>query len=90
VIALVAGPPATTIARSSDPVGLAIPVHRFANFDAAIVVEKVVVDAMNYWAPVEGLPDAWRKATTVGRLRLGHVNEEAAGYRRGTEKRIDP
>lgn len=36
---------------------LAIPVHRFAAFDAASVAGKIVVDAMNYWPPVDGVQE---------------------------------
>jgi predicted dinucleotide-binding enzyme len=33
----------------SDIVVLAIPLHRFAAFDPALVAGKLVIDAMNYW-----------------------------------------
>jgi predicted dinucleotide-binding enzyme len=39
----------------ADVVVLAIPAHRFAGFDPALVTGKVVVDAMNYWPPVDGV-----------------------------------
>jgi len=39
----------------ADVVILAIPIHRFAAFDPALVAGKVVVDVMNYWPPVDGL-----------------------------------
>src|SRR5256714_10183209 len=45
---------AADAAAESDVVVLAIPVHRFAAFDSALVAGKVVVDAMNYWPPVDG------------------------------------
>ncbi|MDX6371537.1 MAG: 8-hydroxy-5-deazaflavin:NADPH oxidoreductase [Nocardioidaceae bacterium] len=41
----------------SDIVVLAIPLHRLATFDASLVAGKIVVDAMNYWAPVDGVQD---------------------------------
>jgi predicted dinucleotide-binding enzyme len=34
---------------------LAIPIHRFAAFDPALVAGKLVVDVMNYWPPVDGV-----------------------------------
>jgi predicted dinucleotide-binding enzyme len=34
---------------------LAIPLHKFAAFDPALVADKLVVDTMNYWAPVDGV-----------------------------------
>jgi predicted dinucleotide-binding enzyme len=39
----------------ADVVVLAIPAHRFPGFDPALVTGKVVVDAMNYWPPVDGV-----------------------------------
>jgi predicted dinucleotide-binding enzyme len=41
----------------SDVVVLAIPVHRFAAFDSALVAGKLVIDAMNYWPPVDGVQE---------------------------------
>jgi len=38
----------------ADIVVLAIPLHRFATFDPALVANKIVVDTMNYWPPVDG------------------------------------
>ena len=39
----------------ADVVVLAIPVHKFAAFDPALVAGKLVVDVMNYWPPVDGV-----------------------------------
>jgi predicted dinucleotide-binding enzyme len=41
----------------ADVVVLAIPIHKFATFDSALVAGKVVVDAMNYWPPVDGVQE---------------------------------
>ena len=43
--------------QRSDIVVLAIPLHRFATFDASLVAGKIVVDAMNYWPPVDGVQE---------------------------------
>jgi 8-hydroxy-5-deazaflavin:NADPH oxidoreductase len=39
----------------ADVVLLAIPIHKFATFDRALVAGKLVVDIMNYWPPVDGV-----------------------------------
>jgi len=39
----------------ADIVVLAIPLHRFATFDPALVAGKLVVDTMNYWPPIDGV-----------------------------------
>jgi predicted dinucleotide-binding enzyme len=43
--------------EDADIVVLAIPLHRFATFDPALVAGKVVVDTMNYWPPVDGVQE---------------------------------
>jgi predicted dinucleotide-binding enzyme len=40
---------------SADVVVLAIPAHRFVSFDPDLVAGKLVVDAMNYWPPIDGV-----------------------------------
>ena len=39
----------------ADVVVMAIPAHRFVAFDSDLVAGKLVVDAMNYWPPVDGV-----------------------------------
>jgi hypothetical protein len=41
----------------ADIVVLSTPLHRFADLDPALVAGKLVVDAMNYWPPVNGVLD---------------------------------
>jgi predicted dinucleotide-binding enzyme len=43
----------------ADVVVLAIPIHRFAAFDADLVAGKVVVDVMNYWPPMDGIQETF-------------------------------
>jgi 8-hydroxy-5-deazaflavin:NADPH oxidoreductase len=50
---------AVDAAEDSDVVVMAIPIHRFASFDSAIVAGKVVIDAMNYWPPVDGIQETF-------------------------------
>jgi predicted dinucleotide-binding enzyme len=41
--------------RDADLVIMAIPLHAFARIDPAPLAGKVVVDMMNYWAPIDGV-----------------------------------
>jgi predicted dinucleotide-binding enzyme len=43
--------------RDADVVVLAIPLHRFPAFDPGLVAGKIVVDAMNYWPPMDGVQE---------------------------------
>jgi hypothetical protein len=48
---------ASDAAADADIVVLSIPLHRFAGFDPGLVAGKLVVDAMNYWPPVNGVQE---------------------------------
>jgi predicted dinucleotide-binding enzyme len=43
--------------EDADIVVLAIPLHKFAAFDPALVADKLVVDTMNYWPPIDGVQE---------------------------------
>lgn len=43
--------------KASDIVVLSIPLHKFPAFDPGLVAAKLVVDAMNYWPPVNGVQE---------------------------------
>ena len=43
--------------RDADIVVLAIPLHKFAAFDPALLADKIVVDTMNYWSPTDGVQE---------------------------------
>lgn len=46
------------VASQADIVVLALPLHRFRNLPPEQLAGRIVIDAMNYWAPTDGeLPD---------------------------------
>lgn len=44
-------------AAASDLVIVAIPLHKYRTLNPADLAGRVVIDAMNYWAPVDGVHD---------------------------------
>ena len=48
---------ASDAVADADIVVLAIPLHRLTDVDPALLAGKVVVDAMNYWPPVDGVQE---------------------------------
>jgi predicted dinucleotide-binding enzyme len=58
----------------ADLVVLAIPLHRLATFDPAVVADRLVVDVMNYWPAVDGVQqmfeDASRGSSEIVQERL--------------------
>jgi predicted dinucleotide-binding enzyme len=53
---------AADVIASADLVVLAIPLHKFRSLDPDSLRGKVVVDAMNYWAPIDGTLDGFESA----------------------------
>jgi 8-hydroxy-5-deazaflavin:NADPH oxidoreductase len=54
---LAAGARAATtdeVVRDADIIILAVPTHRFRELPSDLFAGKILVDAMNYWAPVDG------------------------------------
>src|SRR5713226_3567131 len=46
---------------NADIVVLSIPLHRFADLDPRLAAGKLVVDAMNYWPPVNGVQEMFEE-----------------------------
>jgi predicted dinucleotide-binding enzyme len=42
-------------ARAADVVVLAVPLHKYRSIDPEVLKGKIVIDAMNHWAPVDGV-----------------------------------
>jgi len=60
--------------EGSDIVVLAIPLYRFPSLDPDMVANKIVVDAMNYWPPIDGVremfEDRWHGSSEIVQHRL--------------------
>jgi predicted dinucleotide-binding enzyme len=50
------------VVRHADLIVLAIPLHRFRVLPRTLLAGKVVIDAMNYWEPVDGDDDELAQA----------------------------
>jgi predicted dinucleotide-binding enzyme len=48
---------AADAAGEADIVVLAIPLHKFTTLDSSLVAGKLVVDATNYWPPIDGVQE---------------------------------
>jgi len=75
---------ASDAVADADIVVLAIPLHRFADIDPALLDGKLVVDAMNYWPASDGVLEpfedggssetvAWRLAGSAVVKALNHI-----------------
>jgi len=49
---------------TADIVVLAVPLHKYRSIDADALVGKIVIDAMNYWAPIDGTQDDFESGTS--------------------------
>jgi predicted dinucleotide-binding enzyme len=51
---------------SADIVVLALPLHKYRSVDSDALRGKVVIDAMNYWSPIDGTQDEFESGNTSG------------------------
>jgi 8-hydroxy-5-deazaflavin:NADPH oxidoreductase len=62
------------VVRGSDIIVLAVPTHRFRELPRDLFAGRILVDAMNYWAPVDGddpeLADARDGTSTIVQERF--------------------
>ena len=45
------------VVRQADMIVLAVPTHRFRDLPSDLFAGKILIDAMNYWEPVDGADD---------------------------------
>ena len=62
--------------QGADLVVLAIPLHKFATLDPALMAGKLVVDAMNYWPATDGVEEMFEDrldtSSEIVQRRLAH------------------
>lgn len=88
--------------RGSDIIVLAVPLHKYRSIDASVLQGHVVIDTMNYWAPVDGIMEEFETgrstseviADFLGDVRLvktlnhiGYGDLEVDSYPAGDTKR---
>lgn len=54
--------------RSADIIVLAVPLHKYRSVDTSVLRDKVVIDTMNYWAPVDGFMDEFEAGTSTSEV----------------------
>ena len=52
------------VVKDSDIIVLAVPTHRFRELAPDLFAGKILIDAMNYWEPVDGFDDELASAST--------------------------
>ena len=52
------------VVEHADIVVLAVPAHRFRELEPDLFAGKILIDAMNYWEPVDGIDDELASADT--------------------------
>jgi predicted dinucleotide-binding enzyme len=52
------------VVRHADVIVLAVPTHRFRELLPDLFAGKILIDAMNYWEPVDGIDDELASADT--------------------------
>jgi predicted dinucleotide-binding enzyme len=51
------------VVRQADVIVLAVPTHRFRELPRDLFAGKVLIDAMNYWEPIDGVDEELATAT---------------------------
>lgn len=54
--------------RGADLIVLAVPLHKYRSIDTAVLRDRVVIDTMNYWAPVDGFMDEFETGTSTSEV----------------------
>jgi predicted dinucleotide-binding enzyme len=62
------------VARHADLIVLAVPMHHFRELPRDLFANKILVDAMNYWAEVDGVDELATAPTGTSRVVQDHFS----------------
>ena len=54
--------------RGADIIVVAVPLHKYRSIDTAILQGQIVIDTMNYWAPVDGVMDEFESGASTSEV----------------------
>ncbi|NDK32038.1 NADPH-dependent F420 reductase [Nesterenkonia haasae] len=54
--------------RGSDIIIVAVPLHKYRSIDTDVLRGHVVIDTMNYWAPVDGVMDEFESGPSTSEV----------------------
>ncbi len=54
--------------RGSDLIIVAVPLHKYRSIDTSILQGHIVIDTMNYWAPVDGIMDEFEQGASTSEV----------------------
>lgn len=62
-------------ASAADVVVIAVPLHKYRTLDPEMLAGKIVIDLMNYWAPIDGRVDDFENdPRTTSEIVQAHLN----------------
>lgn len=64
--------------RGSDIIVLAVPLHKYRSIDTSVLQGHVVIDTMNYWAPVDGVMEEFEDGRSTSEVIAEFLGEVRA------------
>ena len=62
--------------RGSDIIVVAVPLHKYRSIDTAVLAGHVVIDTMNYWAPVDGVMEEFESGRSTSEVIAGFLGDD--------------
>ena len=64
--------------RGSDLIVVAVPLHKYRSIDTSVLQGHVVIDTMNYWAPVDGVMEEFEDGRSTSEVIAEFLGEVRA------------